>query len=324
MIRTLKHRWMTATVALLISTAASAQEFPSKPLRVVVPWPAGGLVDVAARLVGTRLQTALGQPVVIDNKVGAGGAIGADLVAKAPADGHTLLFTTSALTINAAMRTKAPFDAVRDFEPVAAVAFAPQILVVSPSLGVGSVKELVAMAKARPGQLSYASAGVGSPAHVSGELFKSLLGVYAVHIPYTGAPAAMNDQIAGRIDFQFANAAVALPQIRAGKVRALAVTSAKRFAGLPDVPTMAESAAPTFEADQWLGFLAPRGTPRAVLDRVSAEVNKALAADDVRAALAAAGMTAAAPGTPVAFATSFKADLAKWTAVVKSANIQPE
>jgi tripartite-type tricarboxylate transporter receptor subunit TctC len=328
MIRSLYRARWTPVLALLFSLPfclpAAAQEFPSKALRVVVPWPAGGLVDVAARLVGVRLQAALGQAVVIDNKVGAGGVIGADLVAKAPADGHTLVFTTSALTINAALRAKLPFDVVKDFDPVALVAYAPSVLVVSPTSGLNTVKDLVALVKSKPGKISYASAGIGSPAHLSGELFKSLLGLDALHIPYTGAPAAMNDQIAGRIDFQFANMTVALPQIRAGKVRALAVTSAKRFAALPDLPTMAEAAAPTFEADQWLGFLAPHGTPRSVVDRLASEVNKALASDEVRAAYAAAGMTAAVPGSPAAFEAYLKTDLVKWSGVVKSANIQPE
>lgn len=303
---------------------AMAQDYPGKPVRMVVPWPAGGLVDVAARQVASRLQAALGQPVVVDNRAGAGGVTGADLVAKAPADGHTLLFTTSGLTINAAMRTRMPFDAVKDLEPVAAVAYAPSVLVVQAGSSLRSVQELVAFAKSRPGSLSYASAGVGSPAHLSAELFKSQLGLFAVHIPYTGAPAAMNDQIAGRVDFHFANSAVALPQIKAGKVRALAVTSAKRLPGLPDVPTLAESGAPNFEADQWIGLLVPRGTPAAVVERLAGEVNKALAGEDLRAALAVAGMTTAAVGTPAAFSRYFMSDLTKWVGVVKAANIQPE
>lgn len=315
---------IASLAAFLWAAPAVAQDYPAKPVRIVVPWPAGGLVDVAARQVATRLQAALGQPVVVDNRVGAGGVIGADLVAKAPADGHTVLFTTSALTINAALRTRMPFDAVKDLEPVAAVAYAPSVLVVQAGSNLRTVQELVAFAKSRPGSLSYASAGVGSPAHLSAELFKSQLGLFAVHIPYTGAPAAMNDQIAGRVDFHFANTAVALPQIKAGKVRALAVTSARRLPGLPEVPTLAESAAPDFEADQWVGMLVPRGTPPAVAQRLAGEVNKALAAEDLRAALAVAGMTAAAPGTPAGFSSYFRNDLAKWAGVVKAANIQPE
>ena len=310
--------------AALLGLPGLAQGYPARPLRIVVPWPAGGLVDVAARQLGTRLQAALGQPVVVENRVGAGGSIGADVVAKAPADGHTLLFSTSALTINVAMQTKLPFDLQRDFEPVCLLAHAPSVLVVGPSINPASVQELVALARARPGQLSYGSAGVGSPAHLAGELLKSLQKLFIVHIPYTGAPAAMNDQLAGRLDFQFANAAVALPQVRAGKVRALAVTGAQRFAALPQVPTMVEAGVANFEADQWLGLLAPRGLPGAAQARLAAECQKALAQDDLRAALLQAGMTAAPAGTPASFDAALKAELAKWSAVVKAANIKPE
>ncbi len=313
-----------ALLGLLAVPWAAAQDYPSRPVRIVVPWPAGGLVDLAARTLAQRLQAALGQPVVVDNRVGAGGNIGADLVAKAPPDGHTLVFTSSALTISTAMRARLPFDALKDLEPIAAVARAPSVLVVHPAGGPASLQDLVKTARAGPGKLSYASAGVGSPAHMTGELLKSQLKLFIVHVPYTGAPAAMNDQIAGRVDFHFSNAAVALPQVRAGKVRALAVTSARRLPALPDVPTMAEAGVPQFEADQWLGLLGPRGLPRAVLDRLSAEVNKALASDELRATLAGAGMTAEASGSPAAFDAAFKRDLAQWTAVVKAANIQPE
>jgi tripartite-type tricarboxylate transporter receptor subunit TctC len=196
--------------------------------------------------------------------------------------------------------------------------------VVGPAIAPASVKELVELAKARPGKLSYASAGIGSPAHLTGELFKTSNKLFVVHVPYPGAPAALNDQIAGRIDYQFANMAVALPQIRSGKVRALAVTSAARFAGLPQVPTMVESGVPGFEADQWLGLLGPRGLPKPVSERLTAEVNKALAHDELRQALVQAGMTPAGAGTPAAFDAQLKQDLAKWTAVVKAQNIQPE
>ena len=310
--------------AAVLGLPARAQAYPARPLRIVVPWPAGGLVDVAARQLATRLQAALGQPVVVENRVGAGGSIGADLVAKAPADGHTLLFSTSALTINVAMQTRLPFELQRDLEPVCLLAHAPSVLVVGPSINPASVQELVALARSRPGRLSYGSAGVGSPAHLAGELLKSLQKLFIVHIPYTGAPAAMNDQLAGRLDFQFANIAVALPQVRAGKVRALAVTGAQRFAGLPQVPTMVEAGVPNFEADQWLGLLAPRGLPAAVQARLAAECQKALAQEELRAALLQSGMTAAPAGTPAGFDAAIKAELAKWSAVVKAANIQPE
>ena len=309
---------------LLLAVSAGAQTYPSKPIRVVVPWPAGGLVDVAARQLGQRMQNTLGQPLVIENKVGAGGNIGADLVAKSAADGHTLLFTTSALTINAALRSTMPFDPVKDFERVAVVAYAPAVLVVNPNSSIRSLDDLVKAARSQPGKLSYASAGVGSPAHLMSELFKSRQNIFVVHIPYTGAPAAMNDQIAGRIDFQFANAAVALPQVKAGKVRAIAVTSTQRLSGLPDVPTMAEAGMKEFEIQQWIGLMAPKGTPAAVVNRLVSEVNTVLALNEFGQALSSSGTNSAKPGKAADFDAYFKQDLAQWVGVVKAADIKPE
>ena len=309
---------------LLLAVSAGAQTYPSKPIRVVVPWPAGGLVDVAARQLGQRMQNTLGQPLVIENKVGAGGNIGADLVAKSAADGHTLLFTTSALTINAALRSTMPFDPVKDFERVAVVAYAPAVLVVNPNSSIRSLDDLVKAARSQPGKLSYASAGVGSPAHLMSELFKSRQNIFVVHIPYTGAPAAMNDQIAGRIDFQFANAAVALPQVKAGKVRAIAVTSTQRLSGLPDVPTMAEAGMKEFEIQQWIGLMAPQGTPAAVVNRLVSEVNTVLALNEFGQALSSSGTNSAKPGKAADFDAYFKLDLAQWVGVVKAADIKPE
>jgi tripartite-type tricarboxylate transporter receptor subunit TctC len=309
---------------LLLAVSAGAQTYPFKPIRVVVPWPAGGLVDVAARQLGQRMQNTLGQPLVIENKVGAGGNIGADLVAKSAADGHTLLFTTSALTINAALRSTMPFDPVKDFERVAVVAYAPAVLVVNPNSSIRSLDDLVKAARSQPGKLSYASAGVGSPAHLMSELFKSRQNIFVVHIPYTGAPAAMNDQIAGRIDFQFANAAVALPQVKAGKVRAIAVTSTQRLSGLPDVPTMAEAGMKEFEIQQWIGLMAPQGTPAAVVNRLVSEVNTVLALNEFGQALSSSGTNSAKPGKAADFDAYFKQDLAQWVGVVKAADIKPE
>lgn len=309
---------------LLLAVSAGAQTYPSKPIRVVVPWPAGGLVDVAARQLGQRMQNTLGQPLVIENKVGAGGNIGADLVAKSAADGHTLLFTTSALTINAALRSTMPFDPVKDFERVAVVAYAPAVLVVNPNSSIRSLDDLVKAARSQPGKLSYASAGVGSPAHLMSELFKSRQNIFVVHIPYTGAPAAMNDQIAGRIDFQFANAAVALPQVKAGKLRAIAVTSTQRLPGLPDVPTMAEAGMKEFEIQQWIGLMAPQGTPAAVVNRLVSEVNTVLALNEFGQALSSSGTNSAKPGKAADFDAYFKQDLAQWVGVVKAADIKPE
>jgi tripartite-type tricarboxylate transporter receptor subunit TctC len=306
------------------ATTAQAQNYPNKPIRVIVPWPAGGLVDVAARQLSNRLQTAMGQPIVIDNKLGAGGNVGADQASKAAADGYTMLFTSSALTMSTALRNKMPFDAVKDLERVAVVAYAPSVLVVNQNSNITTVQELIKAASANPGKLSYASAGVGSPAHLTGELFKSRQNLFILHIPYTGAPAAMTDQIAGRIDYHFSNAAVALPQIKAGKVRALAVTSAQRMPGLPNVPTMAEAGVEKFEADQWLGLFAPKGTPASVIEKWVAEINRVLAQDEFNQSLANAGMNSAKPGKADNFDAYFKQDLVQWSQVVKAANISPD
>ena len=322
--RALNTLLLAGSMLLLCQPWAQAQSYPNKPVRLIVPWPAGGLVDGAARQLGTRLQNSLGQPFVVENKLGAGGNIGADQVAKASADGYTLLFTTSALTIATAMRAPMNFDAVKDLERVALVASGPQVLVVHPASKINSLQDLIKIARANPAMLSYASAGLGSPAHLTGELLKSRLNLFVVHIPYTGAPAAIIDQMAGRIDYQFANAAVALPQVKAGKLRALAVTSAQRMPGLPQVPTMAEAGMKDFEVEQWLGLLAPKGTPVAVVDKLVGEINKVLMQEDFGLAMTNAGMHSAKPGKPEAFDTFFKQELVQWTKVVKAADIKPE
>jgi tripartite-type tricarboxylate transporter receptor subunit TctC len=318
--------WVHCLIGLLLCTSMSAhsQTYPSKPIRVIVPWPAGGLVDVAARQLSNRLQTSMGQAIVVDNKLGAGGNVGADQASKATPDGYTMLFTSSALSMSTALRNKMSFDAVKDLERVAVVAYAPSVLVVSQNSNITSVQDLIKVARANPGKLSYASAGVGSPAHLTGELFKSRQNLFILHIPYTGAPAAMTDQIAGRIDYHFSNAAVALPQIKAGKVRALAVTSAQRMPGLPNVPTMAEAGVEKFEADQWLGLFAPKGTSAAIIEKWVAETNKILAQDDFNQSLANAGMSSAKPGKAEGFDAYFKQDLMQWSQVVKAANITPD
>lgn len=295
-----------------------------KPVRLIVPWPPGGLVDIAGRVVGEALQSGLGQPVVIENKPGAGGIIGADTVAKAPPDGYTLMLTTSALSMNAALRLSLPFKVLSDFAPVGVVAWAPSVLVVNSALGVATVQELIALAKSKPDKLTYASTGEGTPAHLSAELFKSMMEISMVHVPYKGAPQAMTDLISGQVDLLFANAAVALPQIKAGRVRALAVTSTQRLAELPELPTMHQAGVSNFEADQWLGILAPAATPPAILTRLRSEIDKALGSSEVRSTLAQSGMAAAAVATRAEFAAYLKQDLEKWSNVVRSANIKRE
>ena len=313
-----------ALIAGLLSLSAIAQDYPAKPVRMIVPWPAGGLVDIAARTVGKELQASMGQPFVIDNKAGAGGVIGADMVAKAAPDGYTLALTTSALNMNAALGQKLPFDVASDFVPVAVVAYAPAVVVVNVGLAARTVQELTALARARPGKLSYASAGIGSPAHLATELYKSTMGLDIAHIPYKGAPQAITDLIAGHVDILFANAAVALPQIRAGAVRAIAVTGAERFSALPDLPTMAEAGVKDFEADQWLGILAPRATTPAILQRLRAEIDRALRTEALRTALTASGMSVASVATLEQSSAYLRADLTKWTEVVRRAQIKAD
>lgn len=312
-----------AAATLLGSGAASgADAYPTQPIRVIVPWPAGGLVDILGRTVGEQMRATLGQPVIVENKTGAGGMIGADAVANAAPDGYTLALTTTALNMNAALRPETTPGAAAQFAPVAVAAFAPSILTVNPAVPAASVKELIAYAKANPGKLSYASAGNGSPAHLQGEMLKAMAGVDLLHVPYKGAPPAIQDQIAGRVQVQFANAAVALPQIKAGKLRPLAVSSARRWETMPELPTMDEAGVPGFEASQWLGYLAPRGTPAGIVAKLNAAIAKAVAEPAVRAALARSGMDAATPGDPASFAKYLESELEKWQRVVKQAGIR--
>jgi tripartite-type tricarboxylate transporter receptor subunit TctC len=301
---------------------AASSTYPDKPIKIVVPWPAGGLVDAAARLVSDKLQAELGQPVIVENKAGAGGALGADMVAKSAPDGYTLLLSTSALNMNVALGAKLPFNFTKDLEPIALVALAPSFLVVSSSSNIKTVKELIANAKANPGKSFYASAGQGTPAHLSAELFKTVMVLDIVHVPYKGGPPAMIDQIAGLIDFHFANASVALPQIKAGKVRALAVTSSNRFPTLPDVPTMVQAGVPNFEADQWLGIFAPKGTPSAIIEKLRLKIDSIVALNTVKENMILKGMNPAPAMKPEALQTYLNQDLNKWTGVVKVANIK--
>jgi tripartite-type tricarboxylate transporter receptor subunit TctC len=315
---------LAGAAASIGQSAWSQATYPNRPIRLVVPWPSGGLVDIAARQLQGKLKSVFNQPIVIENRVGAGGNLGADLVAKSSPDGYTLMLSSSGLTINSALRTKAPFNFSKDIEGIGIVANAPSLLVRGPSLNVASVKELLEHIRRRPGQLTYASAGVGSPAHLVGELFKTRHKLFVIHVPYTGAPAAMIDQVGGRIDFQFANLAVALPQIRAGKVKALAITSAKRHPALPQVPTMAEAGVTDFEVDQWLAVLAPRGIPKTISDLWVQEINKVLGQDDFREALSQAGLSAASPSSAAAFERFLREDEVRWANVIKAQGIQPD
>lgn len=306
-----------------LAAPALAQGFPSKPVRLVVPYSAGGGADTTARLIAPKLQEALGQTVVIDNKPGAGGTIGDDFVAKASPDGHTLLIGAFAHAVNPSLMAKMPFRTPDDFAPVSLLVTVPELLVVTPSFQAKTVAELVAMAKAEPGKLSYGSSGNGSAQHLAAELFKMRTGTDIQHVPYKGGALAVADVAAGHVPFYFGNMSSALPQARAGRVRALAVTSPQRSPAAPEVPTMAESGVSNCEISEWNALLAPAGTPPAVIDRLNAEMVKILRQDDIRAKFADLGAQTIG-STPVELAVFLRAEQAKWAEVVAAAKIKIE
>jgi tripartite-type tricarboxylate transporter receptor subunit TctC len=306
-----------AALALVIAPLAGAQGYPARPVRLVVPFPAGGTTDILARAAAQKMSEAWGQQVVVDNRPGAAGNIGAELVAKSAPDGYTLLMgTVGTHAINASLYSKLPYDPVKDFAPVILVAGVPNVLVIGPALPVNSVQELIAYAKANPGKLNFASSGSGTSIHLSGELFKTLTGVQMTHVPYKGSAPALTDLMGGQVHLMFDNLPSSLAFIKAGKLRALAVTSTARAAALPDVPTLVEAGVPGFEASSWFGILAPAGTPRDVVMRINGEVAKWLASPDARDKLSGQGAIPAG-GTPEDFARHIKGEMAKWAKVVK-------
>jgi tripartite-type tricarboxylate transporter receptor subunit TctC len=302
----------------------SAQSYPTRSIRVIVPYPAGGGADFVARIYAKSLSDAFGQQVVIDNRGGANGNVGSELAAKSPADGYTLLVTASTnLTINPGLYQKMPFDAQRAFAPISILAIQPTILVVHPTLPVATVKELVALAKARPGQLNFGSAGAGSSGHLAAELFKMVTGVNMVHIPYKGTGPATSDLLGGQIPLMFNNLPPSLPLVKAGRLRALAVTGEKRSPAAPQLPTMAEAGYPGVVMTLWNAMLAPAGTPPEILARLHSEIIKASRSQDVRDRLSAEG-TEALTTTPAELAQTMKSETARWANVIKAANIALE
>jgi tripartite-type tricarboxylate transporter receptor subunit TctC len=312
-------------LAATVTVPAQAQGWPAKPVRIVVPFPPGGTTDIVARSIGVELQRMWQQPVVIENRPGAGGNIGAELVAKSSPDGYTLLMgTVGTHAINQALfaqsGTKMPYDPVRDFVPITLVAGVPNVMVVNAKMPVNSVAEFIAYAKEHPGQLNMASSGNGTSIHLSGELFKTVAGVYMVHFPYRGSAPALTDLIAGNMNVMFDNLPSALPHIKSGRLKALAVTSRTRSPALPNVPTVEEAAGlKGFDASSWFGLFAPAGTPRAIVEKVQGDVAKALASAELRERFVAQG---ADPGgnTPDQFAAFIRAETDKWTGVVKFSN----
>jgi tripartite-type tricarboxylate transporter receptor subunit TctC len=311
-------RWALGALFACIATVASAQSYPNRAIRLVVPFPAAGTTDILARAAAQKLTEAFGQSVVVDNRPGAAGNIGSDLVAKSAPDGYTLLMgTVGTHAINPSLYSKMPYDHVKDFVPVVLVAGVPNVLVVNPALPVNSVADLIKLAKDKPGQINFASSGSGTSIHLSGELFKTMAGVDITHIPYKGSSPALTDLMGGQVQIMFDNLPSALPQIKAGKLRAIAVTSLKRAPVLPDVPTISESGLPGFEASSWFGVLAPAGTPAPIVARINAEVNKWLQSTDARERLLSQGAEAAG-GSPEQFANHIRAESEKWAKVVKA------
>jgi tripartite-type tricarboxylate transporter receptor subunit TctC len=314
---------LAAAAALSVTGAVNAQTFPSKPITIIVPASPGGAIDLAARLIGQKLTESTGQSVIIDNKTGATGIIGTDYVAKSAPDGYTLALVASSHAINPSMKKLLPFDAIKSFEPVVLTHVVPLMLVVAPSLPVKTVKELIAYGKAHPGTLTFASSGQGGAPHFSGELFKTMAGIDMVHVPYKGSTLAHPDLISGRTSMMFDTVAAINIQVKSDKVRALAVTTAKRSAAAPTVPTMAEAGLSGYETSTWGGILAPAGTPKAVVARLNTEINKALNAPDVLQRLQEAGIEVGG-GTPQQFTGFIQAEMVKWAKVAKDAGIQAE
>jgi tripartite-type tricarboxylate transporter receptor subunit TctC len=309
---------MLAAAAILTPAPASAQAYPTKPIRLVVPFPAGGPLDVTARAIGQKLSEAWGQPVVIDNRPGAGGNIGADLVAKSAPDGYTILEgALSTHAVNVSLYGKMPYDPLKDFAPITLVATTPNVLVLNPSLPVHSVPELVAYAKAHPGALSFGSGSNGSAGHLAGELFKMEAGVDMVHVPYKGAAPALQGLLAGDTQLMFDNLASSTPQLKAGKLRALAVTTARRTALMPELPTLAESGLPGFDIYTWWGFLAPAGTPKEIIAKWNSEVVRILSTPEMKAFFAQQGAEPA-PTTPEQFADLIRSEIPKYAKIVKA------
>jgi len=298
--------------------------YPSRPIRIVDPFPPGGPSDIVARSISPRLGEALGQTVVVDNRGGAAGVVGCEIVAKAAPDGHTLLLGPSgALTIQPTLSSKLPYDPRRDFEPVTQLTSGPQVIAVNPSVPARSIPELIALAKAKPGQLNYASGGAGTANHLAAEVFKLASVVNIVHVPYKGTGPALASVISGETQMIISSLLPALPHVKSGKLRALAVTSTSRSAAVPDVPTAAESGLPKFETSSWHGILVPARTPRAIVTRLHDEVVKVLNLPDVRERLTAQGLNVVA-STPQAFAGHIKSETEKYARVIKQVGIKPE
>jgi tripartite-type tricarboxylate transporter receptor subunit TctC len=305
-----------ATLLLVQSGIAQAQNFPDKPVRIVIGFPAGTSVDIVGRVMGQKLGEIWGQPAVVDNRAGAGGNIAADFVAKAAPDGHALFLSNNGIAISATLYRKLPYDALRDLVPVTQVTSLPHVLVANKSLPANSIKELIALAKSKPGQLSFGSGGTGNSDHMAGELFKFMTGVDLVHVPYKGGNQALTDTVSGQVAMYFSGVAAALPLLKAGKAKALGTSGTRRSPALPDVPTIAEAGVPGYEVNLWNGLFAPAGTPEPVIAKIAADTGRALKLPDVQERFAVLGLETAATGH-AEFQVFFKSEVAKWAKVIK-------
>ena len=304
------------------TAAAGAAAYPSKSIRYIVPFPPGGTTDILGRLISQKLNEAWGQPVVVDNRSGAGGSVGAEVAAKAPADGYTLLGgTISSHSINSSLYSKLSYHPLRDFAPITRIATVPNVLVVHPSLPVKTLKEFTALAKARPGQLRFASSGSGTSQHLSGELFNLMAGVKMIHVPYKGGAFAVTDLISGQIELSFENAPNCVPHVKSGRLRAIAVTTLTRAQALPDIPPMAEAGMPGFEVGSWQGLFVPAGVPTAIVTKLNTEVRRILTLNDVRDRIVGLGAEVAT-NTPEQFIEFIKTEMTKWEKVVKAAGVR--
>lgn len=325
MFMTLKRRLLCAAVSLwLVGLPVSAQTWPAKPVTIVAPFPPGGPIDVLARLVGEKFRERTGQPVIVENRPGAAGNIGISAVAKAAPDGYTWLFVPQGnITINATLMKNLPFDWQRDFVPVTLVAQAPNVLAVHPSVPVKNVAELIDYARANPGKVTYGSPGVGSSLHLAGELLRRDAGIDIVHVPYKGTTQAMQDLMGGQVTMMFGSMPTLMPQVRAGKLRALAVTTPQRSSAAPELPTMIESGLKGFDVPSWYGALVPAATPPAIVNRIQQEIEAIVTAPETRAALEAQGLYPVA-SKPDAFAAQIRRETAIWAKVIQDAGVRPE
>ena len=319
----LRRAVLAAGLAALAPPWAAAQDYPSKPVRIIVPFAAGGPADVYARFLATKLQESMGQTFVVDNRPGAGSIIGTDAVAKSPADGYTLLLMSNTHTVNESLIPTKPFQLLRDFAPIAPINASDLVLVTRATLPVGSLGELIKLAKAKPGSLSYASSGPGTPYHMAGELFKAMAGLAIVHIPYRGSSGARTDVLGGQVDMMFDAVTTMTEHVKAGKVKAMGTTGAARSSVMPDVPTLAEAGVPKYEATIWLGLMAPKATPPAIVERLNAEVSRIVGAPETAKAWTAQGAQPMVMNV-AEFTRYVQADITKWANIVKISGAKPE